>query len=883
MSLPPTPPKWILSLFRWYCNEGLWEYLEGDLFELFERRVAQEGLAPARRKFLFDVLDLIRPFTLRRSHSFPYSSIIYPAMFFHNLKFIFRNLRNHAGHSAINILGLALALLATMCIFIKLRHDLTYDKHLSDRDRIYRVVVHTVRDGNTGYNSGVPGPVAELLPQDYPGIEALSVVDRNIGEVLISLEDSLGNLKKFNEEWAVAVWPSYFEIVSYDWIQGDPQSALAEPNTCVITESLAMKYFGNLEVIGKRLTYNGEGELVVKGLIKDPPLNTNFPFDLYLSKAGELIPGWLQGEWLAFASYFQCFVKLGPEVDPNRLEQSFPAFVHRHNTEKKVDTSNYSIHLQALDEVHTDARYDSFGKPTQSRSTLWALAILGFFILFTACINFVNLNIAMIVKRTKEVGLRKVLGSKKVQIFRFFLLETTLIIVAALGIALVLLPLTLEKIQFLLQEPLTFSPFQEPLIWIYLGIFFLITLFMAGFYPSMVLARTPVLVSLKNTIDKRFRKGVSLRKGLIITQFTISQLLVICTLVAMQQMDYIHRTPLGFNKEAVIETYLPNLSQLEQLFQLKTQIAQHSAISSVSITNNGTATNGMWRNGISYYPQPDSSNHITIPTQVKMVDPDYLGTYGITLIAGENFSSWDTLDHLLVNQAFVEQYGQKAPHEILGDPIEFAGNSYSIRGVVQDFNTQSLHQTIEPVMIASDPSNSYTVGVKIAGGRIQDAIQHMEGIWERDYPKELFQYSFLDEKIAEQYEAEERATLLFQVTAAISIFIGLIGLLGLISLAANSRVKEIGIRKVLGASISQIVSLFTMEFFWLVVFGFLVAAPLGWYLMKRWLEEFAYKISLGVGSFAIAFGISAVLMGIIVGLRAFRSASINPVEAIRSE
>ena len=878
----PSPPKWIEKFFRWYCNETLWEYLEGDLYELFYRRVENEGLAVAKRKYLFDVLALIRPFTLRRRIHDPYSPLIYPAMFFHNLKFILRNLKRNYGHTLINILGLSLGLLTALIIFLKLKHDLSFDQHLSDSDQIFRLVTHTTNEEGTNYNTGIPGAIPLALQSEIPEIAAMAIVDRNMGEPIVSFVDEAGNKKKFKEEWAAWVWPEFFQIISYDWIQGDPESALKEPNTCVLTESLARKYFGNLDVIGKVIKIDDDLDMRITGLVKDPPLSTSFPFQLYMSKADELIPEWLEGQWWAFAQYFQGFVKLSPNSSPKEVEQRFAEFIHRHGEAEEIDTSQYHLLLQPIQDLHLDDRYESFGKSTQAKKSLWALGIIGFFLLITACINFVNLNIALIVKRTKEVGLRKVLGSRNKQIFRFFLLETSLVVLIAMVLALFLLPFALKKTQFLLQEPLMFSPFQEPFLWIYLGAFFLITLLLAGYYPSWLLARTQTVTALKNTVEKKYGKGFSLRKGLIVVQFAISQLLIICTLVTMRQMDHFHSAPLGFDKEAVVEMHLPWVETKEELVTLRSQLLEHASIQSVSFSNNGTATNGWWRYNVNYFPNNDSSQEVSGNAQIKMVDPHYLDTYGISLLRGENFHAWDTLPGIIVNETFAKEF-IPASQEAMGEQIRVGGRTYSIQGLVKDYTTESLRSAIEPVVIVPNVDNVGFCGVKLVGGSIDDAISHIEHIWETNYPAELLEYEFLDDKIAQMYETEQRATRLFQSTTILSIFIGMLGLLGLISLAANSRVQEIGIRKVLGATVSQIVSLFTREYFWLVLLGFVLAAPLGWYLMRRWLEEFAYKISIGGGIFVLAFGVSLLLMALIVGLRSYKSATMNPVDAIRNE
>ena len=796
-------------------------------------------------------------------------------MFFHNLKFILRNLKRNVGHTLINVLGLSLGLLAAFVIFLKLRHDLTFNHHLPDTDRIYRVVLNEENKGDMRYSSGLPGPLHLSLRSDFPHFQAMTVVDRTLTTPIISLTDEERKLDKFKEEWATRVWPNFFEFISYEWIQGNAETALQNPQTCVLTRSIALKIFGTVDAIGKVISIDKDKEYTVMGVVEDPPLSTSFPFKLYLSAAAELIPEGLSDEWHVIPNYIQCFVKLAPDVSPKYVESLFPFLIHNHAPEGQIDTSAYKLFLQPLNTLHVDTRYRSFGKPVASKTTLWALAFIGFFLLLTACINFVNLNVALIFKRTKEAGLRKVLGSRKPQIFRFFLLETAIIVFASVTLTAILLPFTLKQTEFLLREPLQFFPFADPYLWFYLGSFFLLVLVLAGFYPSWLLSKVNPLTALKDRVYKGQGNKFSLSKGLLIIQFAISQLLIICTLAMMEQMDFFHNSPLGFEKNAVLEVSLPEGKDPTQaeLETLRTKLIQFASISSVSFSNLGASANGHWKTHVN---KSGSS-------QIKWVDPYYLETYKINLIEGEAFSSWDTIPEVLLNQAFLKKFVGKLPHEVIGNLVEIGGKSYVIKGVTEDYHTESFHKPIEPLAMFPSPQHINMCAMKLKGGNVHEIMPYVRKVYKDTYPEELPEVQFLDAKLARLYESELRTTRLFQISALTSIFIGLLGLLGLVSLAANSRIKEIGIRKVLGATLSNIISLFTKEFLGLVILGFLVAVPIAWFLMNRWLENFAYRISLGVGIFVLAFMLSLLLMLVIVGLRSYKSASINPVEAIRNE
>ncbi|MDX2247403.1 MAG: ABC transporter permease [Bacteroidia bacterium] len=875
MKNSPSPPLWIQRFFRWYCNQSHQEHVEGDLFELFERNVKTYGLRQAKWRYFRQVMDLIRPFTLRRTTP-SYTPLIYSDMFFHQFRTVLRNLRRNAAFTLINVSGLTLGMLVALIIFLKIGHDLNFDRHLKDANLIFRIV----SDADNSYHAGIPGPIPALLQTHFPEIEAMAVVDRNFQLAVLTITDEKGQKKQFKEDQAAMVWPEYFDVFSYNWISGNPKTALAEPHTAVIARSLADKFYGTEDAIGKSFTLNNETEIRITGVYDDPPLSTNFPYQLLISKADDRIPDWLLPQWHAFAESFQLFVKINPNTDLNSLHTRMGGILKA--VAPKEEEVSYSLRLQPVPEMHLDTRYYSSGKSAIATTTLWALMLIAVFLLVSACINFVNLNTSLIFQRAKEVGLRKVLGSGGGHIFRFFMLETGVLVLLAFFISIALMPIVLKQATFIIGEALSISLIREMNLFPWLLVFFVLVCLLAGLYPALLMSGINPVLALKNKVEKSYARGLTLRKGLMVLQFSLTHMLIICMLVAMQQMRFFHNAPLGFDQTALVEIDMP-AEDIQQLRRMKTVLTQEPSIQSVCFSNNGAASDGYWQYNYAYFPPDTQEAAIRGNANIKMVDNDYIHTYGIELLAGESFAVWDSLPTVIINETLLNQIGMHTGSEALGENLTVGVKKYKIQGVIKDFHTQSLHASIMPTVLIPDVSNTTLGGIKIQGGNLTETIAYIQATWEAAFPDNIFEYHFLDEKIAAFYESEKRITRLFQVASLIAICIGALGLFGLISMIAAQRSKEIGIRKVLGASVGNILALFTTDFGWLILIGFVIAAPLAAWAMQSWLEDFAYRIPLQAGVFVLAFIASVGVMFISIGWKTFRVASMNPVDAIRDE
>ncbi|RMG73829.1 MAG: FtsX-like permease family protein [Bacteroidetes bacterium] len=795
----------------------------------------------------------------------------------HCLTISLRNLLRNRSHSLINVAGLTLGLLCATLIFLKIRHETRFDAHRPEVDQIYRVMIRSTGMGIA--NSGVPFPFGAAFRADFPDLPSCMV--EVTGPPSISLEGS--DKPPFQEETPAAmVESSYFDIIAHDWIEAPAPGQMAGPNMAVISDKLAEKYFGAASPIGQLIQIDNQYSVQIVGRFRDPGLPTELPFDLLISYPTGDSARVESNHWHSVSSNVLCYTKLPAGMNKEQIEAQGEAFLKKH-IEEEDDSWDQSIVLMSLREVHFFTEGDHFGAQPASRESLWTLGVIGIFLLLTACINFVNLNTVLIFRRAREVGLRKVLGSLRGQIVGYFLTETGILTLVALLLALALAPFVTRELGPLLGGNWTFTGTASGGgFWLYVLLVFLGVVLAAGLYPAFLLARIQPVQSLKNRIDLRYGQGINLRKSLVVLQFAISQALLIVTLIMMSQMDYFRTRPLGFNREAVLQVNLPREALASRNLAFKEQLLTHPDIGRVSLSNSGTTSGSIWKSNYTFFPSDTSQKVVEDYAQIKVVDPDYLATYGIQLLAGEDLIPTDSANRCLINTSLLKFLGIQKPEEALGLMIESWGQKMPISGVVGDFHTTSLHQPIEPVLIWVSPDNYYMAAIKLKriAPEVLDFVQQQ---WEASYPGSVYQSRFLDESIERFYAEEDRAYKLFRLFAGLAIVIGCLGLFGLISFMAASRSKEVGIRKVLGASVGQLVGLFTKEFAWLVLIGFGIAAPAAWYLTQAWLSEFAYRIEPGAGFFLAGLLLSGLLVVLTVGYKAYRTATTNPVEALRDE
>ena len=803
------------------------------------------------------------------------------------LKIALRNLRSQRVYTLLNITGLTIGMAGGLLIFLFISYHLSTDRHHTKFDRIFRVVTDLhLADGSVEYYPEAPLPMAKALRTNYPQVDQAAYlkmnrdltveVDRNATSQQRS-DTASGQPVRFLEHKSTAlVEPELFDIMDYQWLRGNPKLALREPNTAVLTESWAKKYFGDTDPIGQTLTLNHRANVRVTGLMADMPKTTDTDINLFisLSTLAQLDSTYDQTSWGALNSTDRIFITLKDPQSVGSMESAMPALLKTHFG---VDARYYQFHFQPLRDVHFDVKRIVGGviRP----SLLWSLGLVGLFLVLTACINFVNLATAQALRRGKEVGIRKTLGGTRGQLIRQFLFETSLIVLTATVLALLLVRLTMPLFNQWLSIQLAMQV-DIPL----LGFVFLlisVVILLAGGYPSAVLSGFSPWAALKGTLAVRVRGNYSLRQALIVLQFVICQALIVGALVVASQVRYLHEADLGFKKDNVVMVTLPN-RQTERREAFKNELMQYPAIRSVSASHQPPSSRLLYGGS---FKMDDKAEWEDYPVRERVADANYLDTYGLQLVAGRNISQSDTIREYLVNEAFLKKLNVSDPQKILGRKMQYylSPIPLPIVGVVKDFHLRSLHEEITPCFIASYGPFMGEAGIRVSGQNPAQTIQGIRQVWQKLYPNEVFEYTYLDEQLAKFYETESLVFRLVNIFSGIAILICGLGLYGLVSFVVVQRTKEIGVRKVLGASVASIVTLLSKDFLKLVLLAILMASPLAWWAMNSWLQDFAYKITIDWWIFVLA-GLLAIGVALItVSFQSIKAALVNPVKSLRSE
>jgi ABC-type antimicrobial peptide transport system permease subunit len=615
----------------------------------------------------------------------------------------------------------------------------------------------------------------------------------------------------------------------------------------------------------------------VAGIIPDLPVTTDFPFIMFISRPSLKDFMFYNIEnWNTTVSNQNLFVVLPESGTKAEFEKKINAAVKPHAPKLKET----SIFLQPLNDIHYNADLSNYSNRTVTKDVIWAMALIGIFLIITACINFVNLATAQAIKRSKEVGMRKVLGSSYWHLILQFLGETFLITLTATLASIILTELALPFLNKLMELEITFSILQDPILLLFLVLELIVVTLFAGLYPAFILARFKPISALKSKMSTQQVGGISLRRALVVFQFTICQILIICTLVVSQQMEYFRSKPLGFNKDAVIMLRLP-IGAAEKLMAYRQELTQNQAIRDVSFALAAPTSDITSQSSFSF---GNTRKNMPFSASMKYTDENYFRLFNLKILAGRTYSKNDTIREVVINETLRRKLGLKSAEDAIGKKVRLHSDVQKpIVGVVEDFHQNSLHDPIDPTIMTTFTSAYYNLAVKINPSQTEEAVKHLENVWAKAYPDDVFNYKFLDENIAEFYKKEQRQFTLFRVFSFIAIVIGCLGLYGLVAFMAAQRTKEVGIRKVLGASLLDITMLFSKEFIKLVLIAFVIAAPLAWYLMSKWLEDFTYRISLGAGAFLLAGMITTSIALLTMSVQAIRAARKNPVLALKTE
>jgi putative ABC transport system permease protein len=799
------------------------------------------------------------------------------------VKTALRSLSRNRGYALINVLGLSLGITFALMAYLIISFELSVDQFHAKKDRIYRINSNIRSAEGVDYDMGSQAPLGAALRAEFPSLERVTVCNYQ-GGGLLSVSGPGGTRSKFQEREGIAfVQPEFFDLFDFPWVSGNPRSSLSAPNSVVLTETAARKYFGSENPLGRVIRLDNEKDLTVTGILRAFPVNTDFPFSVVVSWAtleatGKDPGGRVLNSWTHTASDVNTFVLLAPGEDPAHFESLLPAFLAHHFDNTGPFTRFYTV--QALGSIHRDTRYGNYGRRTSSPSTLWALAVIGLLLVVTACINFINLATAQSLQRSREVGVRKVLGGNRAQLIAQFMTETFAITLPAVVLSFVFAELLLPAVSLMLEIPVPSGALAEAPTLGFLVLLTLIVTFLSGLYPALVLSGFRPVTALSRRLTTLQPGGMAVRKGLVVLQFAITQILVVATIVIARQMDYCMTRDLGFEKDAVVTVHLP-LNDSERLQRFRAELSHQAGIRSFTFDAAPPASDSHWTSGFTFN---DGKENKEIRVDLKWGDDQYLATYGLRLLAGRNVAPSDTLREFLINEAAMKKMGITNPRDAVGKVISYGGKkNYPVAVVVADFTPGTLHEEVTACLLGTHSHGYYESSFKLDGTDTRGTIEKIERAWNGVFPEYIFEFHFLNDRIAAFYRQESKVSLLIDVFSGVAVLIGTIGLFGLVSFVAARRTKEIGVRKVLGATPAYILVMFGREFCVLILLAFVLAAPLATAAMNSWLDDFAFRISIGPAMYFIAFGLTAAIALATIAYRTVRASIANPVESLRYE
>ena len=879
-----SPPKLPLRFFRWFCHPRLLKYIEGDLIELYEERVKENGKRKADIKFLGDVLLLFRPGIIRPVEG--YERLNSYGMYKSYFKIGWRNVIRNKSLFAINISGLAIGIATCLMIMMFVVDELSFDRYNTKADQIVRVVLKGRVNGEIIKEAVTAAPVAAALKNEFPEVREATRL-RRVGIPKITYQNNT-----FRNSQVAFVDPNFFDVFTLPFIQGDVKTALLLPNSIVITKEQAEIYFGTEDPINKLLEFkDAKEQYKVTGVIKKVPANSHFHFDLFASMEG--LAHSKEDKWLE-SNYFTYLV-LSEGTDVNEFESKMPAIIKKYmgpqvaqlgmTFEKFQESGNQiGLFIQPLTDIHlfSDFAGASELEPGGDINSVYIFGAVALFMLLIACINFMNLSTAGATTRSKEVGVKKVLGSQKNQLVHQFLIESFISTAVAMILGVLIVTVSISIFNQLSGKELEAAFLLNPkVLAAIIGLGILISL-LAGSYPAFYLSSIKPIAALKNKFSNG-GKSKGIRSTLVVFQFVISATLMLAIIIVSQQMNFIQGKNIGYNRDQLIVLRESNLlGNNESAF--RNQLLTDPRIESVTMSAFVPAG-----------PTDDNMTSVWVGenkeefrrTVIYGIDPSYIPTMGMQLITGRNFLEGPESenDKVIVNEALIKAFSLEG--NPVGQPInqrtDNSGgySSLTIVGVIKDFHFRSLHEPIAPLMMLNNPYGGLIIKTKAT--EMAELIESIQAKWQAFNVEEPFTYALLDELYNETYLAEQNMGTILKIFGLLTIFVACLGLFGLVTFTAEQRVKEIGIRKILGADVFQIVSILSKDLILLVAISFIIAFPLGFYLMDKWLQDFAYKIEIQWWVF-IAAGVSTLLIALFtVSFKTVKAALANPVDSLRSE
>lgn len=874
----PKPPKWADRFLEWFCHPDLLEEIQGDAYELFDVRCKKDGLKVARRRFIWDVLRSFRLSTIKNLNPTP-------IMLKNNFKVAFRQMKRQKFYTTVNITGLALGIACCLLIALYIKDELSYDQQHPNVENLYRVYRH----GNLKEWKGKSAPIPPMMPvvmkAELPEVTSYARLNPYFGNAGTNLVRRATEKENKFEEGFVYADQSLFELFHLPLIEGDITAILTEPNTLVITQRMAQKYFPNQSAIGETLILNDDinQSFTITGVTENLPEQMHFNYDYFISMT--TLSDSEQLQWISNNYYGYVTLKAG--TDLARLNDKLQAFSDKYfipafkESQLDLDLSDgqfYRIRLQPVSDIHLYSDgYDPQLAENGDIRYVRLFALIAFFIFAIALVNFVNLSTARSANRAKEVGVRKVLGSMKGQLITQFLVESVLMSIFAFIVGSLIASFSLPFFNELSGKTLEIPSTDFTFFPLFL-LAAIVAGLLAGLYPSFYLSAFEPIKVLKGKLSRGAKSGW-LRSGLVVGQFAISIGLIVATIVVNEQMNFIQNIKLGFEKDQILliqDTYTLE----DQKMSFKRALKDIPEVKNASMSSYLPLDGGN-RNSMAFYTNSSENGQTQLGMQVWRVDEDYINTLGMKIVEGRNFESNMTTDSqaVILNQSAVEEFGLVDP---IGKQIRgpFMDNPLTVIGVIEDFNFESLKGEVKSLGLFLAESNS-VISVKANGQAIDNLIAKTEALWKTFAPTKPFRYTFLDDRFAKMYMAEDRAGKLFGTFSLLAIFIACLGLFAMATFMTEERTKEIGIRKVLGASTWNIVLQLSKSFLYLVVGGLVIAIPVAYSQMSNWLNNFEYRIALEWWIFGVA-GLSVLVIAFLtVGSQSFRAAMANPIKSLK--
>lgn len=876
----PRPPQWVNRLLARLCRQDLLEGILGDLEELFQERLSRQGAFKAKGYYLFDAIGFLRPFAWRKRKPNPSLD-----MFINHIRVAFRNLGRRKTLSFINITGFAVGISCCLFLFLYIQDELAFDQFHEHKDQIVRLSTDVQRSNGEWVSTAFSGaPWAPAMKEEFPEIKSFTRFMRYRLDVMIQEQESMQSFYERDFVWADS---SVFDIFSFPLIEGDPKTALQAPHTVVISASAAKKYFGDADPIGKIISYEGNRELTITGVMEDIPRHSHFKAD-FLASFSSLYSFWdIIDNWSVM--YYYSYFQLNSPADQTDLAAKFPNFLKKHVSDERAE--RYRAVIQPLTSIHLRSNRRDELEAGGNIRLLYLFAGIALLILLVACANYINMTTASAINRAKEIGVRKVLGSAKRGLIGQFLTESWVQMILSLIIALGLIIWLLPSFNQLANKSVVF--FGSSMFLYYLAILILgggvVALFAAA-YPAFYLSSIKPMRALKQEINKR-RSRINLRQLLILFQFAVCTLLIVGTLVIQSQFNFLLDKDPGFSRDQVmiLSMNIPDEFTAERMESLKAELGRLEMVQETSLASHRLVGDQPYFGSYSFEDIPAIDEAQTMGR--LHVDWDFAQTYGVELVAGRSFDQKYSTDTsaFLINETAVRQLGLSSPEEAIGKRITYGtrgGNGVYERrgpviGVTKDFHFRSLHFKVDPMVMDIQPARFHFMGFRLDGQHSSADLDQLQATWKENLPNSPFDPIYLDDLLVQQYEAEENMRSVFSLFAIVAIILACLGLFGLSTYITAQRTKEISIRKVLGASLGQILLLLSKEVLQLIGLALLVAIPLAWYFSQQWLEQFSYRVQVGVGLFALAAIVAVVLCFITITVQAWRTAVANPIHALK--